>query len=163
MDLLDPLAPIIPSILAAPKAMVSENPYFIAKRKGERYKIQLFPRMEGLNLWGELRKRDVSGLTPDESAVVSGLLEGARGKILGVTDYPQEESRIIQFGSKVYYESETDVEEFVANLRTVERKNRRNSYVPRSSIIEARLSRRPSANWTAQLVNSLGEWCFLLL
>jgi hypothetical protein len=163
MDLLDPLAPVIPSLLGAQKNEASENPYFVAKRTGGKYTIQLFMRMEALNIWKELRKHDVSGLTPDELAVISSLLEGSRGKILGVTDYPREQSRVIQFGTKVYHESMIDVEEFIANLRTVEKKNRRNSYLPRNSILEFQLSRALSARRTAKIIASLGQWCYLLL
>lgn len=163
MDLLDPLAPVIPSLLGAQKNEAGQNPYFIAKRAGGKYTIQLFMRMEALNIWKELRRHDVSGLTPDELAVISWLLGGSRGKILGVTDYPCERSRVLQFGARVYYESLIDVEEFVANLRTLEKKNRRNSYLPRNSIIRAQLPGALSARRAAKIIASLGQWCYLLL
>ncbi len=161
MELLDPLAPVIPALLSVRKTKVQGNPYFSGKLAGGRYRAQLFLRMEALGMWGELRKHDQSGLTPDEAVVVSLLLEGGRGEVRGVTDYPREQSRIVQFGKKLYYESMVDVGEFIANLRTIERKGSRNSYVPRNSVVEVEVNRAPSVRRIAKVVGSLDEWCYI--
>lgn len=161
MELIDPLAPVIPALLSVRKTRVRENPYFSAKLTNGRYRAQLFLRMEALGTWEELRKDDLSGLAPDEAAVISSLLEERRGGILGVTDYPREESRILQFGKKVYYESMIDASEFIANLRSIERRGVRNSYVPRNSVIEVEVTRAPSVRRIADILSSLDEWCYL--
>lgn len=161
MELLDPLAPVIPALLSVRKTKVGGNPYFSAKLTGGRYRAQLFLRMEALGTWEELRKHDLSGLTPDEAVVISSLLEGSRGEVRGVTDYPREESRILQFGKKVYYESMIDGGEFVANLRTVERKGIRNSYVPRNSVVDVEVTRAPPVRRIAKVIGSLDEWCYI--
>lgn len=161
MELLDPLAPVIPALLSVRKTKVRGNPYFSAKLTGGSYRAQLFLRMEALGTWGELRKHDLSGLTPDEAVVISSLLEGSRGEVRGVTDYPREEGRILQFGKKVYYESMIDGGEFIANLRTVERKGIRNSYVPRNSVVDVEVTRAPSVRRIAKVIGSLDEWCYI--
>lgn len=161
MELLDPLAPVIPALLSVRKTKVRGNPYFSAKLTGGRYRAQLFLRMEALGTWRELRKHDLSGLTPDEAVVISSLLEGSRGEVRGVTDYPREESRILQFGKKVYYESMIDGGEFVANLRTIERKGIRNSYVPRNSVVDVEVTRAPPVRRIAKVIGSLDEWCYI--
>jgi hypothetical protein len=157
-DLIDTLAPVIPSLLSMQKARVTYNPYFVIKRNREHAQIQLFTRIESLRIWRELRRIDESALTPDEHYVISALLKNYTGKINGITDYPCEEYRIVQIGRRVYYDCMMDAREYVSNLRLIEKKGNKNSYLPRSSVLTLENFKLEDTN----ISEELGEWCYLL-
>ena len=163
-ELLDALAPTIPALLSFPKEASggpSTPPYFIVKRvKADLHEIQVFPRMEGLRTWSELRRMGLCGLTPDEKAVVSSLLSDTRGTIECVTDYVSESSSPMMLGKRQFYRSEIPIREFVSNLGTMDRPHSRRCYLPRKSVIRVNATRDLDAR---SALAGLGEWCFLNL
>jgi len=133
--------------------------YFIAKRvRDRRLEIQLFTRMESSRTWTELRKVGICGLTPDEKAVVVSLLGGAEGTVECVTDYLSEVSSSMRLGSRQYYRSTISIDEFVSTLRTISESSRRNSYLPRESILRVTAKEYFDAR---SALDGLGEWCYL--
>lgn len=157
-DMLDLLSPVIPALLGLPKEATDSNPYFAAKRLGDRFEIQLFTRMEGLRLWSELRRQGESGLTPDEKNVVTCLLSRAEGSVECVTDYPTDGCSVMRVGRRQFYRSLLQAEEFASRLRTVDSQSAKNSYLPKTSIVKMRAYSFPSP----RLGPELGEWCYLV-
>ena len=164
IDLLDPLAPLIPELLRVKREKVAlddlASMYFAAKRRGGALKLRLSVRAESLGLWRKLRAEGESLLTPDEAVFLKLLLDDAKGRVEAVTDYPTEASRVTQIGRRQYYLSEIDPKEFASNLRTVEGPRRRNAYLPRSATLRLGRSRPPTRGELARLLSSLGEWCY---
>ncbi len=156
-DMLDVLAPAVPSLLACHREYVTRNPYYAAKRHHGGFEIQFFPRLEGLRLWTALRQSGECGLTPDEKAVVLKLLQGAAEKLECVTDFPTDGCSVMQVGRRQYYRSLVPVDEFVSRLRTIEDSLSRNCYLPRSSVLRVKASSLPAL----PRAEELGEWCFV--
>ncbi len=156
-ELLDALAPAMPSLLSIPREPVEGNPYFTAKKLNDGFELQLFPRMEGLRIWTELRRSGLSGLTPDEKAAVSEALLDSDQNVECVTDYPTEGCSVLLVGGMQYYRSSVPAGEFASMLRTVSSSSPRSCYLPRSSLIRVRTGSPPGFP-TAE---GLGEWCFL--
>ncbi len=164
-ELLDAIAPAIPMLLSIDKEEVVSDSldqqylYFSAKKvRDRRLEIQLFTRMESLRTWTELRKVGLCGLTPDEKAVVASLLGGAEGTVECVTDYPSDVSSSMRLGSKPYFRSLISIDEFVSTLRTISQSSRRNSYLPRESILRVRVKEYFDVR---SALDGLGEWCYL--
>ena len=163
-EVLDAITPAIPRLLAFPKETAAAGLldkhllYFRAKRvRGRKYDVHLFTRMESLHTWTELRKEGLSGLTPDEKKVIGSLLASAEGAVQCVTDYVSENSSPVQFDRRQYYRSTIPVAEFLSTLRTVSEYSRRNSYLPRESILRVTLDKtaaQPS-------LEGLDEWCYV--
>jgi len=156
-ELLDALAPAVPSLLSLPREPVEANPYFAAKKLSDGFELQFFPRMEGLRIWTELRRSGLSGLTPDEKAAVSGVLIGSDRNVECVTDYPTDGCSVLQVGRMQYFRSSVPAGEFTSMLRTVSSSSSRNCYLPRSSLIRVKAKSLPEFP-TAE---DLGDWCFL--
>lgn len=166
-DLLDALAPAVPSLLehgsrqdgeAKPGPGVAAL-YVSVKRSGAVVELQVFPRMESLRTWSCLRKDGLCGLTPDEAAVLKHLLGHASesSRIECVTARPREGSRALQEGRRLYYKSELPVAEFLDSLRTIDSDGADSaSYLPRDSIISLAGIRVDARMPPAEL----GEWCF---
>jgi hypothetical protein len=164
-ELLDPIAPAIPTLLAFSKERAVSNDldqrylYFSAKKiKERRLEIQLFTRMESLRTWTALRNVGLCGLTPDEKAVIASLLGGAEGNVECVTDYFSEMSSSMPLGRKQYYRSTISIDEFVSTLRTLSHSSQKNSYLPRESILRVRVNERFDSH---SALDALGEWCYL--
>ena len=163
-ELIDPIGPVIPSLLEVPKQRVEIDSlgarylYFVIKRRGLKLEIQLFTRMESLRLWSELRKAGLCGLTPDERTVIASLLGSHRGTVDCVTDYYTDVCIPMQIGRNLYYQSTLPISEFVSSLRTFSEASKRNSYVPRDSIL--RLTADDPIDAAAAL-QGLGQWCYL--
>ena len=164
-ELLDAIAPAIPSLLAFAKGAAANarlDPryvYFSAKKvRGRLIEFQFFTRMESLRTWTELRRVGLCGLTPDEKAVIESLLEGAEGTVECVTDYFSEKSSPILIGRRLYYRSTISVDEFAATLRTVSQSSQRNSYLPRESIL--RMTTKDRFEFR-HVFEGLGEWCYV--
>lgn len=164
-DLLDALAPVVPSLLAS-RARTSElrradvSPlYYSVRRSGTSAKLQLFPRLESLRTWSSLRADGLCGLTPDEAfAVKRVLVRGGFGSTVEcVTGQPREGSVPLRFGRKVYYRSRLPASDFLSSLRTVESGRQGTSYLPRDSAIP--LSGRK--NELPLTADELGEWCLV--
>src|SRR6266850_1990057 len=127
-DMLDALAPSIPDLLDSPRqgsgkvtAEVAAR-YFSLKRSGTSAKLQLFPRLESLSTWTCLRKDGLSGLTPDEAAVLKHLLGKAQtgSQIECVTARPRKGSSPLQIGRNLYHRSAIPATEFLSSLRTID-------------------------------------------
>jgi hypothetical protein len=156
-DMLDALAPSVPSILASPREAATRNPYFAPKRIRGGFEIQFFPRMEGLRLWTALRRSGDCGLTPDEKAVVQKVLEGATQNIECVTDYPTDGCSVLQAGRRQYYRSLVPASEFLFRLRTTEDSLSTNCYLPRSSVLRVKTRSLPPLPKPEEL----DQWCFV--
>jgi hypothetical protein len=165
-DLLDALAPAIPSLLALrPQATGRASAdvsalYLSLKRSGPSTEVQLFPRLESLRTWSCLRRDGLCGLTPDEAAVLRHLLGRASGssQLECVTARPRQGSRALQEGRRVYYRSTVPVAEFLESLRTTDSDGADSaSYLPRDSVLFL-----PGVRIDARIPPAeLGEWCFL--
>ena len=165
-DMLDALAPAVPELLRSPKheaGRVKESVaarYFSVKRSGTSAKLQLFPRMESLTTWTCLRKDGLSGLTPDEGAVLKRLLVDAPtgSRVDCVTARPREGSSPLQIGRNLYHRSTIPIPEFLSSLRTIDSGAADSaSYLPRDSILALQRVRVD----TRLLSDELGEWCYL--
>ena len=165
-DLLDALAPAIPSLLALrPQATSRASAdvsalYLSVKRSGPSTVVQLFPRLESLRTWSCLRRDGLCGLTPDEAAVLRHLLGRAAdsSQLDCVTARPRQGSRALQEGRRVYYKSRVPVAEFLGSLRTIDSDGADSaSYLPRDSVLSL-----PGVRIDALIPPAeLGEWCFL--
>ena len=156
-EMLDALAPAIPSLLFSPREPTATNPYFAAKELPGGLEVQFFTRMEGLRLWTELRRAAGCGLTPDEKSAVSSVLLDADQEVECVTDYPTDGCSLFQVGKNQYYRSRVPVHEFLDRLRTTLTSFSKNCYLPRTSILKVRSLAAPSVD------DDLREWCYLTL
>ncbi len=164
MDMLDPLAPLIPRLLEAKKegvpSQVLAGMYFDVRGARRKHIARLKVRAEGSTLWRELRAANESLLTPDEAAAVRFLLSRAEGRVEVVTDYPTEESKVRQIGRRVYFSSTIDVAEFASNLRTIDGRKPRNAYLPTSAVLALQHFQAPTKSELAKVLADLGEWCY---
>ncbi len=156
-DMLDVLSPAIPDLLRFPREPAPTNPYLALKEVPGGFEAQIFPRMEGLRLWLELRRSGECGLTPDEKESISRLLRDAERVAECVTDYPTDGCSILQFGKRQYYRSILPAQEFILRLRTISSGSTKNSYLPRSSVLRVGAGSLPAFSFGADL----GEWCYL--
>ncbi len=164
-DMLDAIAPAIPSLLASRRADGGHEGdlgerYFSLKRSRGSVQLQLFPRLESLRAWTSLRRDGLCGLTPDEAAVVGHLLGKASSsqRVECVTAIPREGSIPLQIGRNLYYRSEVPVAEFVSSIATIYTGAGKSAcYLPRDSVI-AVAGMRIDARISAE---ELGEWCLL--
>jgi len=163
-DLLDPLGPAIPIIIAASRPLGEKDRehvaemYFSLKRAGPWTELQFFPRLESLRIWSRLRRDGLCGLTPDEAFALRHVLGKASSslKLKCVTAKPREGSRRLQAGRNLYYESEIPIPEFLSSLRTIDSGSTQSaSYLPRDSIFSLR-GIRLDMSIDAR---ALGEWC----
>ena len=164
-DMLDAIAPSIPALLASPtilgvKAASDEAAvYYALKRAGASTRIQLFPRMESMRMWGALRKDGLCGLTPDEAAVVKGVLGNvsSAARLECVTSMPREDSKPIQVGTHVYFQTSISMPEFLRSLMTIDSSGRGPaSFLPRGSVLVV-----PHLAGEPRFVGEeVGEWCF---
>jgi hypothetical protein len=163
-DLLDPITPIIPKLLEVRKTRVNPQSlvekYYATGRFGKFLRVRFNPRIESLSTWRALRGADESGLTPDEALTVKVLLGHANGRFQAITDYPNEEAQTIQIGRRVYFESSLEVREFVANLRILGQRNRRNAYLPRNCMLDLSTFELPTLEDLDKVSEELGEWCY---
>jgi hypothetical protein len=164
-DMLDALAPAIPELLVYPRretGKVTEDVtarYFSVKGSGTSAKLQLFPRLESLRTWTCLRKDGLSGLTPDEAAVLRHLFGKATAgaQVECVTAGPRKGSSTLQIGRNLYHRSAIPVSEFLSSLRTIDSGAADSaSYLPRDSAIPLHGVRVD----TRIVADELGEWCY---
>jgi hypothetical protein len=163
-DLLDVLAPAIPSILETGTEAVSLRElcgaYFRIKTEGGSTVLSLLPRLESSSTWDALRVSGSCGLTPDEKAVYSFLVSrpGIRSRIL--TNYPSDECSVRMIGRKQYYSCSVEGPEASFNLCEVGVAKSRSAYLPRDSIIRFSPFVLGEGSLRSVLAG-LGEWCFL--
>jgi hypothetical protein len=163
-DMLDIMAPLIPLITEVEKQHLlfqqSSNPYYTIKHDGSESIIRFSPRMESLATWRELRSTGISGLSPDEALAIKYVLGLASGRITAVTDYPCENSRELQIGAKLFYNSVLEISEFLSNLSAISETRRRNTYLPRNPVLRVTELRSPDKNALAEFSTMFGEWCY---
>jgi hypothetical protein len=156
-EMLDAIAPAMPSLFRLPREFTPTNPYFASKKSRGVFEVQFFPRMEGLRLWTALRRAGECGLTPDEKVAVSRVLLGVDQHVECVSDYPTEGCSTLQVGKMQYYRSSVPAGELVSNLRTTSSSFSKNCYLPRTSVIRLKVSSAP----TLPTGDEFGEWCYL--
>jgi hypothetical protein len=160
-DMLDALAPAIPSLLASPVEGTGRDLgalYFSLKRSPESAELQFFPRLESSRTWDCLRREGLCGLTPDEASVLNRILHGSLSARIGcVTSRPRGGSTTLQEGRKLYYRSSVTAAEFLSSLRTTFSDPADSAcFLPKSSLIELPPTRLASVSQ-----HDLGEWCLL--
>jgi len=159
----DAVLPAIPALLSCPKEEASveavKSKYFRASRSKEGTTFHILPRLESSSRWRELRASGGCALAPDEHAVVSFLLEKARGNCEMITDFPVEGSTPIVLGRKRYFDSRLNPAETVSTLRVVDERGQRNSYLLRDGKLGPGLVTAPSRHDWLGLFADLGEWC----
>lgn len=163
-DLIDVLAPAVPELLASPPQAASARwiagLYLESFRTKDGACFRLKPRLEALTLWGALRRKGISGSTPDEVQVLRTVV-GEMGTVMNaVTDYPREGASMRQLGRRLYFSSPMPVEEFAANLPSSGAMNLRNAFLPRSAALEVQGCRAPPGSRLSAALASLGTWCF---
>jgi len=164
VDILDPLAPLIPELLDYKKEAVSADllseMYFDVKSAHGKHSVRFKLRAESSGLWRKLRAANESLLTPDEAAAVRFLLGRASGRVEVITDYPTKDGRVRQIGRRVYYSSIVDPKEFTSNLRTTEVRHSRNAYLPQSALLHLEEFRSSRRGELEEFLGGLGEWCY---
>jgi hypothetical protein len=169
-DLLDALGPAMPRILGSrgrgeegeeqgktEGEAIAARYFSLKKGSGESRELQFFPRMESLSTWTCLRRDGLSGLTPDEAAVLRHVFGGASSssRLDCVTAKPREGSLRLQVGRNLYYASNIPVLEFLSTLRTIDKEDTESaSYLPRESVF--RLKRTPLDSRLR--ADDVGEW-----
>lgn len=160
VDLLDALAPAVPAILGS-REKGEDRPdalprYASFKRSPRGVEVQLFTRMESSRTWTSLRREGLCGLTPDEALAIRAIAgPSQRYEVECVTDRPQEGSKPIQIGRRVYYRSSLPVSAFLGQLRTTDAEPAAGCYLPRNSLLSL-----PARSSTPRLEPELlGEWC----
>jgi len=159
----DVVLPAVPNLLSCPKEDAQMETvkarYLRTSRSQEGTTVRVLPRLESSSLWRELRASGGCALAPDEHAVVSTLLRGARRKCEMVTDFFVGGSVPLVYGRKRYFGSKLGPDEAALTLRVAGERGLRNSYVPNDGalgpISASALRRR---NWL-DLFGDLGEWC----
>jgi hypothetical protein len=160
----DLILPVVPEILGCKKEMVPlktlENSYFKLARSYEKTMVRMSTRIESSSNWDTLRSSGECGLTPDEWLVSSFFMEVV-GNCATMTDFPTDGSDPVICGRRRYYETLLDGKEASSMLRVVGERQQRNSYLPRDATLRLAGVVFPSHKDISELLNGLGEWCFL--
>jgi hypothetical protein len=163
-DVADVIIPEIPDILCMKKEPISmgelKSLYLATGRSGKKTRIRVSTRTESCLLWELMRASDSCGLSPDEHAVATFLLERARSACDVVTDFPEVGSVIRMVGRRRYFDSKVDPATAATTLRVAGAKSARNSYLPRDGMLELANFAKPSAVDWFGLFKELGEWCY---
>jgi len=159
----DAVLPSIPALLSCPKEEASmetvRSKYFQASKSKDGTTFHFLPRLESSSRWRELRASGGCALAPDENALVSCLLEKARGKCEMITDFVVDGSTPIVLGRKRYFDSKLDPAEAAATLRAVGEQGQRNSYIHGDGNLRLTSSSGISRHDWTDLFSDLGEWC----
>ena len=135
----DVVLPAIPALLSCPKerapVKIVRGKYFRASKSEDGVTFHILPRLEFSSRWSELRSSGGCALAPDEHAVVSLLLEKARGNCEMITDYFVDGSTPLILGRKRYFESRLDPDEAASTLRVVGERRQRNPYIRGNGIL----------------------------
>jgi hypothetical protein len=163
-DPIDIIAPVIPSLFSVPKCTVDseflKGMYVQELPGGFARGFRFNSRIERGSLWRELREGHLTGLTPDELAVLKVLLQRKTGICRVVTDFPVEGSTRRIIGRRQFYDSWLPGSEVLLTLRTFGEAQVKNCYLPEDGLIRFRGSKpEPSREWLGALPD-LGEWCF---
>jgi hypothetical protein len=161
-DPTDVMVPMIPKLLSCAKEKMSEEDVlemYFRRTDAEEATVRLSPRIEYGTLWRELRKNDLSALTPDEALVYSRVLKIASGMCALVADFPLKESKPFLIGRKIYYESHLRARDSCSVIRTTAERGDRNLYLPQSGIIRFGRLREFTRKERREILSDLGEWC----
>ncbi len=163
VDPADTVLPAIPRMLACQKDKIPlrdlKAMYFKTARSRGKVRVRLATRLESFSRWDELRAKDESGLAPDEHAVISFILERAKGECTLLTDFPVD-GRPVVLGKKRYFRSGLDAHEAGLILRQAGARSQRNGYVSRDGVMELEGDFDLPNNDLRGMFRSLGEWCF---
>jgi len=160
----DEVLPAIPSLLAIAKERMPLNElmglYFMISKSRGKTVVRLSIRVESSTLWKALRASGECGLTPDEYAVVSLLIDRAKGVCRLLTDFPTDGSTPRIYGNRRYYESDLGLLEAILTLRSLGQRTSRNSYIPSNGALVFDPFVLPSKEELAHHFEGLGEWCY---
>lgn len=161
LDPADAVLPAMPGLLAVPKEEISADEirslYYKVAREGDTTLLRLTTRLEASATWDRLRGDGGCGLAPDEHLVATRLLEPLAGSCRVVTDFPVDGSIPCRVGRTTLFTSELPCPEAASTLRAEGEMKPRNSYLPRSGIVEIRSRGTPFLGDNA--LDDLGEWC----
>ena len=164
VDITDLIVPAIPDVLACEKERIPvgklESLYLTAGRTGKRARVRISTRVESFLLWELMRASDDCGLSPDERAVTTFLLERASGTCGMLTDFPEDGSAVKVLGRRRYFDSKISPAMAAVTLRVAGTKYPKNSYLRRDGTLELAASEKPSATDWFKLFEGLGEWCY---
>ncbi len=159
----DSVLPAIPDLLAAPKEKVPvqilKARYLRPARTGVSTAMRISTRIESSSSWDKLRASGDCGLAPDEHAVVSLLLNGARAKCTLVTDFPVTGSVPRVCGRKRYYDSRLEIGAALSSFRVVGSRFPRNSYLERDNSLRLDGFSAPSSDDWRNLFHEVEDWC----
>jgi hypothetical protein len=159
----DAVLPAIPALLSCPREEASmetvKGKYFRVSKSKEGTTFHILPRLESSSRWRELRASDGCALAPDEHAVVSFLVERARGNCEMITDFLVDGSTPLVLGRRRYFDSRLDPDEATSTLRVAGERGQRNSYIPRNGRFDLSTMSAPSRRDWSDLFADLGEWC----
>jgi len=164
LDLDDLVLPVIPRILACKKEQVPlkvlDDSYYKLVISEGKTMVRMATRVESSSNWDTMRASGDCGLTPDERLVSSYFMQTI-GNCAIMTDFPSSRSDPIIYGRRRYYEASMDGKEASSMLRVAGEKQPRNAYLPRDATLRfdgrVLISRRK----IAEVLNGLGEWCYL--
>lgn len=163
-DTTDLVVPAIPDILACKKERIPigelKSLYLATGRSGRKTRVRISTRTESSLLWRLMRASGDCGLSPDEHAVATFLLERAGGTCGVLTDFPGDEPVVKVLGKRRYFDSKVSAAVAAMTLRVAGAKSSRNSYLRRDGVLEFARFERPSAADWHDLFDGLGEWCY---
>jgi len=161
MDLVDVIAPLVPSLLTTPKEPASleflSSLYFTIGQEVP-VGVRLMPRMESGRLWDLLRRGRTCGLAPDEHKVASTLIEGSDSVLNATADFPFEGASTRVLGATRYYLGRLPSKDYAARLTRAGSVGHRNSFLPRSGLVTFRGCKIPSRVKLIEVFEDIGDW-----
>jgi hypothetical protein len=152
----DWVIPAIPDLLRCPKQTIPLKDLASLYFRVKGHLARMIVRVESGAVWESLRATGQCGLTPDEQAIASALLNGA-GDCPLVCDYPGENPRPMVYGRRRYF-SVRFGEARESRLTMIGEERASNAYLPRDGLIRPRPPVRLSD--FEDSFSDLGEWCF---
>lgn len=161
LDPADAVLPAVPGLLGAPKEEAPPDEirglYYRVVREGKKTLLRLPTRLEASTSWERLRGSRECGLAPDEHRVATRLLRSLDHPCRVVTDFPVDSSAPFRVGRTTLYTSHLPGPEVASTLRAGGDAKSRNSYLPRSGVIE--ILGRVAPHLDDHDLDGLGEWC----
>ena len=163
-DISDLIIPAIPELLAYEKERIPIRRlislYLTTGRSGSKTLVRINTRTESWLPWDLMRASDLCGLSPDEHAVSTFILDHAEGACEVLTDFPEEGSEVRVVGRRLYFDSKVSPAMAALTLRVAGAKSSKNSYLRRDGMLKfADLEGPSSAGWS-DFFDGLGEWCY---
>jgi hypothetical protein len=163
-DPADLILPAIPSVLECKRERIQlerlKEMYFgLGSSRGETA-LRFTTRLEGSAPWDALREAGDCGLSPDEHALISAVIEQADTPCTMLTDFPFDGAVVRIHGRRQYYSGLLDSATALATLRRVGSRSERNSYLAKTSTLTFPRDFSLPDGRLASLFDDLGEWCF---